>query len=234
MGFDGFDHVDFIVDIEQSFGITIDDKTCEKWRTAGDVHKYLLDNLDTTQLNDYCNSQKAFYLLRRSLINDFGLKRKDIVPSRSTEALFPLSDRKKRWNILSKSLSLKLPHLLIPFSYWSKFFLTLFLLGLIFICAAWIFNRSIIILSLPLGIGGILIGNIIGISKYATLFPSSCKTIGGLSKTIAFYNSSRFSSGKYTKKEVWDILCNMIESQFEKEINEIKPETSFMRDLKTI
>jgi acyl carrier protein len=233
MGFDGFEPVEFITDIEQSFGITIDDKTCEKWRTAGDVHKYLLDNLDTTQLNDYCNSQKAFYLLRRSLIHDFGFKRKDVVPSRSTEELFPLADRKQRWKILSKSLSLKLPHLLIPFSYWPKVFLILFLLALVVACAAWIFNRSIIILLLPLGIGCIVFGCIIG-SKYATLFPSSCKTIGGLSKTIASYNSSRFSSGKYTKKEVWDTLCNMIESQFEKEIIEIKPETSFMRDLNTI
>ena len=43
-----------------------------------------------------------------------------------------------------------------------------------------------------------------------------------------------FSSGKYTKMEVWDTLCNMIESQFEKEINKIKPETSFMRDLNMV
>jgi acyl carrier protein len=234
MGYDGFDSVEFVMDIEESFGLKIDNKTAEKLRTVGDVHECLLDNLDTTQLNDYCNSQKAFYLLRRSLINDFGFKRKDIVPSRSTEELFPFDDRKKRWNILSKSLSLKLPHLLIPFSYWSKVFLILLLLALVVACAAWIINRSIIILLLPLGLGGIVIGHIIGISKYATLFPSSCKTIGGLSKTIASYNSSRFSSGKYTKKEVWDTLCNMIESQFEKEINKIKPETSFMRDLKTI
>lgn len=51
---------------------------------------------------------------------------------------------------------------------------------------------------------------------------------------LASYNSSKFSSGKYTKMEVWDTLCNMIESQFEKEINEIKPETSFMRDLNMV
>ena len=56
--------------------------------------------------------------------------------------------------------------------------------------------------------------------------PFSCGTIGGLSKTIASYNLSKFSSGEYTKKEIWDALCNHISSQFE-EVVDIKPETTW-------
>ena len=111
MGFDGFDTVEYVVGIEQSFGIHIPDKLAEKLKTVGDAHKYLLDNLDVTQLKNYCCTQKAFYLLRKCLIDEFGFKREDIVPSTSTEELFPVADRKQAWKKLSNSLSIKLPRL---------------------------------------------------------------------------------------------------------------------------
>jgi len=232
MGFDGFDTVEFVVDIEESFGLKIDDKTAEKLRTVEDVHKYLLDNLDTAQLNNYCNSQKAFYLLRRSLINDFGFKRKDIIPSKSTEELFPLADRRQKWQKLSESVSLKLPHLLIPPTFWAIDALIAGLLILTVFGTALIFSsRSIGFLTLPVIFGWLLISTIIAFTKYSTVIPFSCKTIGGLSKTIASYNSSNFSSGKYTKKELWNILCNLISSQHEQELKDIKPETDLVYDL---
>ncbi len=229
MGFDGFDPMDFLDDIEESFGIIIDKKTANKLITMEDVHKYLLDNLDTTQLNDYCNSQKAFYLLRRSLINDCGLKRKDIVPSQLTEDCFPLADRRQQWKKLSKSLSLKLPCLLGQSSFETKAGRILLFLLLLFFYGMWTSNHLMMYLVSPVIIGWLIGSAILGGTKYVTVIPSSCKTIGGLSKTIVAYNSSNFSSGKYTKKEIWDILCNLISAQFEQELKGIKPETVYGR-----
>ena len=45
LGMESLDHVEFTMDIEEDFNIDIDDDDAEKWRTVGDVVKYL-DELD--------------------------------------------------------------------------------------------------------------------------------------------------------------------------------------------
>jgi hypothetical protein len=67
----GLDDVEFVMQVEDRFGITIRDEEAQTLRTVGDVRDYVVKQLTPRALprlpQGWCRTQQAFYLLRRLL-----------------------------------------------------------------------------------------------------------------------------------------------------------------------
>jgi len=42
MGFDGFDGIEVVMDVEDTFGVAIPDKEAEQIRSAGELYEYVV------------------------------------------------------------------------------------------------------------------------------------------------------------------------------------------------
>jgi hypothetical protein len=105
----GLGIVEFVMDTEEAFDLSIPDEDAEKIRTPRELIHYLLVRLQPR--NDYyCPSQRAFYQLRRATSAALATPRARIRPSVPWGALLPYS-RKKAWNriIAASGLSTKVP-----------------------------------------------------------------------------------------------------------------------------
>jgi len=109
----GLDSVELIMNIEETFDLTIPDQEAEKFQTVGDIYRYVLERI---QVDDSpgCLSSKAFYRLRRVLIESFEAPRSSIRPTTRLDVLIPRKDRDSAWQRLEARLKLNLPGLQHP------------------------------------------------------------------------------------------------------------------------
>jgi hypothetical protein len=66
------DQVDLITRTEEKFGISFDDNELVKIRTVGEYFQLILSKL-TPVTSTVCLTSHTFYLIRKQLINRFGL-----------------------------------------------------------------------------------------------------------------------------------------------------------------
>lgn len=104
----GLDIISFIVRIEECFGITISDEDAEKVATVGDLFSYVRAKLAAGP-STQCLTAKAFYYLRRMLIEDYGCKQERIIPRMPLGELFPEDTRRQQLARLGRSLRVSLP-----------------------------------------------------------------------------------------------------------------------------
>ncbi len=75
----GLDSVELLMAIEEEFGIDIPDKHAEGIVTVGMMYDYLKARISETPTQT-CLTQRLFYKLRRALLTNFRLNRRDIRP----------------------------------------------------------------------------------------------------------------------------------------------------------
>lgn len=92
----GLDAVELILAVEEKFGISISDEEAQNALTVGDLKRLVrakLDRIDT----DACLSQRAFHLIRKNAMDEFGLPRRSLRPDTQLEDVVPRTNRRERW-----------------------------------------------------------------------------------------------------------------------------------------
>lgn len=90
----GLDGVELVMAVEEEFDISIDDAAAGKLLTPRLLTDYVLSKVTTTT-TDVCLTQRAFNLLRKSLIRHGGWKRSEIKPKKRLSVLLPKNQRHK-------------------------------------------------------------------------------------------------------------------------------------------
>ena len=82
MGFDGFDSVELLMALEDTFGIAIPDRDAERIKTAGQLSDYICRRIPVKDADPdvRCASAAAFYRVRRKLVQGLSIKRRDVRP----------------------------------------------------------------------------------------------------------------------------------------------------------
>ncbi len=88
----GLDAVEILMEVEEVFEISIEDAVAEQMETPGDLIDAVMVKVAQASATG-CLTQRAFNLLRKSLLRHLPLKRRDIAPSVSMARLAAKSDR---------------------------------------------------------------------------------------------------------------------------------------------
>jgi acyl carrier protein len=92
----GLDGVELVMAFEESFGISINDADAAAAVTPGMVVDLVCRQLDMTDARA-CQTQRAFYLLRRALMNLTQKPRRAITPTTPLRDLFDTNDARVIW-----------------------------------------------------------------------------------------------------------------------------------------
>jgi hypothetical protein len=110
----GLDIVEFVMSIEERFGIEIPDKDAENLTTPRLLVDYIMTRVKPGA-DRGCLSQRQFYRLRRALIARHWATRRDLNPDTLLEGIVPKVNRRTLWQQLGEELqSPHWPHLTRP------------------------------------------------------------------------------------------------------------------------
>src|SRR5260221_11931140 len=84
----GLDVVEFVMEMEEHFGVVITDDQAWRMTTVGDLYAFLLAQ-DCRKASHQCPTSQAFYRLRRSLTGNLGIERSRVRPSAQLRDLVP-------------------------------------------------------------------------------------------------------------------------------------------------
>lgn len=234
----GLDTVELVLEVEEAFGIVINDRDAEQITTMGGLHRYVLAKLQGQEpLVTPCPSAAVFYRLRHALIETFGIERDKIRPDASVEDLISA----RQWHAsclkLQDSLDLRLPQFkpppwVIEATVWAAMFAVL-AMAAILSGSQWPgFPR-------PAAIGLVLVAASAVIlipmtwTRFAD-FPDEWQTVRGLVLRVIERNPRRFSPSQDAQRNpsaVWDDLCHLVSHQTGVDIRELTEETRFVDDL---
>jgi hypothetical protein len=86
----GLDGVELVMEFEEAFGVELKDEEVTEIRTPRMVIDLIFSKLKATD-ERICQSQPAFYILRKVFMNVLGLDRKSITPDMQFRSLIPRS-----------------------------------------------------------------------------------------------------------------------------------------------
>jgi predicted secreted protein len=110
----GLDAVELVMAVEEKFAISITDEEATKIRTVGDLKCLVTAKLDVTDV-DGCLTQRAFHLIRKNAIAEFGILRRNVRPDTMLESVVPQSTRRESWQNFQVGLGVAaLPELVRP------------------------------------------------------------------------------------------------------------------------
>lgn len=94
----GLDGVEFVIAVEQAFGLAIPDADAQRLFTPGDVVRYLEARLGTG--DRACLEQRAFHKLRRAAIRVLNRPRAAWRPETRWDDVLPSKQRRPTWTLL--------------------------------------------------------------------------------------------------------------------------------------
>ena len=102
----GLDTVELVMAFEEKFAITISDEDAEKMVTPRDVIDYVYAHVQHSDAKT-CLTQRAFYQVRRALLQELGLKRGAVRPATPLGSIVPLNDRRNAWARLKQTVAIE-------------------------------------------------------------------------------------------------------------------------------
>lgn len=94
----GLDAVELIIDIEETFGISIPDGAAAKMQTPSDLIHYIQKATHSSPLRRPCISLRAFHRVRSALRKTTKIGTSKISLNTKTKHLFPSSTRHRFWS----------------------------------------------------------------------------------------------------------------------------------------
>lgn len=82
----GLDGIELVMALEEAFGVELTDAEVERTVTPRKIGDLIFSKLQSTDQR-ICQSQRAFYLLRKTFMRQFGLPRANITPDMSFRSL---------------------------------------------------------------------------------------------------------------------------------------------------
>jgi hypothetical protein len=222
MGFDGFDSIEILMDVERTFAITIPDADAERITTAGALCEYVVRRVPIGEPGPEtrCLSAAAFYRMRRRLAERFRIDPRQIHPETPIRHIAPAETVQwDGWRDLGALLGVRLRPLQHP--YW--LFVTAVcsglcscVLSLILVARETTWGAALVI-ALCLGTFLFTPWLMLRVTrrKYAVHVPRGYETVGKLSSLLMYEDVERIESRKeeWWTHEVWEILrCSIAKS----------------------
>jgi hypothetical protein len=85
--------------VEEKFGISISDQEAQRVLTVGDMKPLVQAKLDVTD-SAGCLTQRAFHVIRKNAIAEFGLQRRGLRLDTGVETVIPSADRRRKWGAI--------------------------------------------------------------------------------------------------------------------------------------
>jgi acyl carrier protein len=239
----GLDTVEIVLRVEETFAVDLPDDELGSVATVGDLYRLLLSRLDGSYA---CLSSRAFYRVRKSMVEVLGVSRRSIRPSTELESVLARPSRRALWKRIERHAGLRFPVLREPT--WSHWPLLLLSAG-VYIClvyqVAFEFNGfRTVQMGLSIAVLGTLVGTFlvpyVAFAIYgATPFlrhELPAATVGELAREVLTLNYPKIKQGDsagnvFDENEVWKILKEIIVDQLQVKAREVVPEAHFGRDL---
>ena len=110
----GLDGVEIVLAVEEEFGVPISDAEAESLRTPGMIIDYICSTvLDPSAVGVRntdgvlrCSTQRAFYRIRKAILESTTSRRSALLPETELRTLFKGKGGRKEWNRFRQSLCL--------------------------------------------------------------------------------------------------------------------------------
>jgi acyl carrier protein len=234
----GLDIVEMIMEIEEKFGVFIPDRDAERITTLGQLHQWLLRQRGLCH-DSVCLSSAVFYRARRALCEQFGHLRHAVAPCTPLEGLVPAPGRRRHWQRFREALTpFAVPELQRPD--WLLYTLgigwtSLLLGGLAVGALLCLLGYSPVLAGLIF-----LVATIVCVLSYQTTrplavcLPAGCGTMAGLVRRTLGPDRDQGHRAlqRMSERQVWDQMCQIVAEHLSVDPARLKPETSFIDDLR--
>jgi acyl carrier protein len=241
----GLDVIEMIMEVEETFDITIPDEEAERIRTVGDLFHVVLGRIPLDEKPPgqsgpvVCLTSRVFYRVRRILVDGLEVDRRRIRPATAVEELIPESDRRRWWSEASERLGWTFPDLRRP--RWVVWALWLLFGGL----SLSLFGYHFALLGLSeqalvqAAVLNLLIGYLYLIAAYAftkpvaTRLPLECASVRGLVEQVVARNHGKLrrEAGLGRPEEVWKTLQAILVEQLGVPPESVTEEARIIEDL---
>jgi acyl carrier protein len=229
----GLDAYELLLEVEDSFGITIANDDAAQVRTVGDLHELIALTQGKTA-NNVCVSAATFRLIRRVANTELKLDCPRLRPRDSVDTVIPRALRRQLWRQLQTALEVELPRLVRP-AWITRFgVLVSVLTG---ITCAYVMMQSMTVgeaLLAVLAVSAIAGVVFAGITvPFATRPDVSFTSFRGLTNTVLANNYAALGirfNGSNTS-DIWNALCVIIVHQLGVKPELVSPEARFVEDL---
>ena len=234
----GLDTVELVMEMEETFGIVIDDLDAEKIGTVGQAYRYILNKLKLRQ-SVPCPSAALFYRLRRGLMAASGADRRSIRPASRIGDLLPSQGRRATWRGLAEESGLSLTRLeLAPGQSRLAMGLGLATGAAVFAAGAALEGLSaanlapaVAVTSLSIALGWAAAYQFL--TPFASTIPRGCETVrGAVLATLGrhYLPSSEAAATTWHPDEVWATLQELIAVQCGVVQDQVTEEKHFVYD----
>jgi acyl carrier protein len=229
----GLDLVEFVMEVEDTFGFSIPDEDAAALDTVGRLYDYILAHRFEGK-QEGCLTSVAFYRLRRALMSVCGTARPDVRPSLKLTRIIPVR-RRRRWSQLQTSMGLRLPALVRP--RWVTAMATIIGGAAVVAAAPFLWARTgetAAVLLIGCAICAVSWILYQATKPLAVVIPSQCATVGGLTKAILQRNYGTISDWcqRINAEEAWNTLRSLIVEQLGVRPDEVTKEASFVKDFR--
>ena len=229
----GLEIVEFVMAVEEAFGIAILDSEAQEAITPGKLADLVMSKVGTTDRTP-CLSSRAFYRLRQSATNELEIPRKLLKPDTPLSEIVPKQNRRDAWEKLKRGIGASAwPQLRRPES-----MVALFALLVIVLSAAatffvtWIWKSPILT---PLTAVTIAIlaswASVTATRPLRTAFPPGYMNLGDLARFVVARNPGLLQSGEptWTRERVWCVLRALIVEHFG--VTDFTEDSRFVQDM---
>ncbi len=218
----GLDSVEFVLSIEEEFGITISDADAERLVTPRKVADHVAFCLgETARDGNRCLSQTQFYRLRSTLTRQFGASRRAIRPGTPIRQLLP-GDIRTQWRRLRTAIGTRhFPGLKCAKS------VNCVLLLLLPLSVASVHQAGLPFWSAT--ISGFVLWALIfhaSATRLADRIPPAFATVGALVPYVSLPDRTEWS-----REYILQRVIQMASEQFAIPVEHIRPDSLFVEDL---
>ena len=115
----GLDSLEIVMGWEEAFGISFADAEAATLGTPRMAVDLICRKLEVREGDDFCFSQRIFYLLRRAFVTVLACPRASITPQTRLGDLIPVRGRQQIWAALSREARLPFPSTMLGIGAWS-------------------------------------------------------------------------------------------------------------------
>ncbi len=231
----GLELVEIMMEVEEKFGIEIQEDEAQRIFTAGELYACILNKIG--RVGGPCLSSRLFYRMRRVVMELFDASRGSVTPRSRLEGLIPARARRRHWQALSGRLGLRLPRLRPPL--WVEEGIIGGTLGLVVVGILGLFAAEPI--GIPLYVPAVLVvaagafcwASYKAAAPFSTRIPADCATVRGTIGEIMSENYGRFYESERRRHEepIWHTVKAVILEQTGADPDEITPDSRFYEDL---
>lgn len=219
----GLESVEFILAVEERFGIEITDEQAIALKTIGELRD-CVGRVLGRKFARGCHTSRTFYQLRRALIEVLRVPRGAIRPETRLEAILPLKMRRSRWAELSRRSDLHLPSLGLP----RHLMATVLALSLMIVILLAIMSGGfVVLLLLPF----VFFGALALSEPLSRYFPAQIVTVGDLTRSALHFDLPVRGEARPSDAEVLRAINEILAQHVGVSTDALAEDTRFHEDL---